>query len=90
VNRKKQKRSSHGWKLRYEALRFQPFSIMLPLAPLSRVEMNAKGAPLIAAARAQQPCRLFLLDTTVVVIDRMTVFSLAMAPFSKVSRAGID
>ena len=57
---KKQKRSSHGWKLRYEALRFQPFSIMLPLPLLSRVEMNAKGAPLTAAARAQEQCRLFL------------------------------
>ena len=57
---KKPKRSSQGWKLRYEALRFQPLSIMLPLPLLSRVEMNAKGAPLTAAARAQEQCRLFL------------------------------
>jgi hypothetical protein len=32
------------WKLRYEALRFHPFSIVVPLPPLSRVEMNAKAA----------------------------------------------
>jgi hypothetical protein len=48
------------WKLRYETLRFHPVSIMLPLPPLSRVEMNAKAAPLTAAARAQEQCRLFL------------------------------
>ena len=45
------------WKLRYEALRFHPVSIMVPLPPLSRVEMNAKAAPLTAAARAQEQCR---------------------------------
>jgi hypothetical protein len=46
------------WKLRYVALRFHPFSIMVPLPPLSRVEMNAKAAPLTAAARAQEQYRL--------------------------------
>ena len=65
------------WKLRYEALRFHPVSIMLPLPPLSRVEMNAKGAPLTAAARATGTVSSFLLDTAVVVIDGMTIlFSL--------------
>ena len=62
------------WKLRYEALRFHPVSIMVPLPPLSRVEMNAKDAPLTAAARAQESCCPFLLDAAVVVIDRMTEF----------------
>jgi hypothetical protein len=47
------------WKLRCETLRFHPFSIMVPLSPLSRVEMNAKAAPLTAATRAQEQCRLF-------------------------------
>jgi hypothetical protein len=60
------------WKLRYEALRFHPVSIVVPLPPLSRVEMNASAAPLTAAARAQEQCRLFLLDSAVVVIDGMT------------------
>jgi len=45
----------------------------VPLPPLSRVEMNAKAAPLTAAARAREQCRLFLLDTAVVVIDGMTI-----------------
>ena len=57
---KKQKRSTHGWKLRYEALRFQPPLDYAALAAAVKGQMNAKDAPLTAAARAQEQCRYFL------------------------------
>src|SRR5579864_1304058 len=55
------------------ALRFQPRSIVQALQTVSRVEMNAqtKGA-LDTVCNAIRSCRLFKLDTAVVVIHRMT------------------
>jgi hypothetical protein len=56
---RKDKTVSPWWKLRCEALRFHPFSLVVPLPPLPRVEMNAKAAPLTTGVRDSKCCLFF-------------------------------